>query len=123
MRQKVISLHERKGHANTEAMCDALAGEAPAWTPTDVTPLAHDGSTMYFLFADVRTGYLLAYNLAMSRAHFLKRLSRPPNNFAGVTRSKISDPKDGKMGSYLRENNLIYEMSTPEAYYRNFVER
>ena len=38
IRQKVISLHERMGHANTEAMCDALAGEAPAWTHTDITP-------------------------------------------------------------------------------------
>ena len=38
IRQKVISLHERMGHANTEAMCDALAGEAPSWTHTDITP-------------------------------------------------------------------------------------
>ena len=30
LREKVISLHERMGHANTEAMCDALSGEFPA---------------------------------------------------------------------------------------------
>ena len=110
IREKVISLHERLGHASTEAMCDALGGEFPTWTHTDVTPTqvrrvmkrhrclichlakrpkppisppsgerrdmppgfclsgdivpvsppASDGSTMFFLFADVSTGYLLA---------------------------------------------------------------
>ena len=38
IREKVISLHERLGHAKIEAMCDALRGDSPAWTHTDVTP-------------------------------------------------------------------------------------
>ena len=38
IREKVISLHERLGNASTEAMCDALGGESPTWTHTDLTP-------------------------------------------------------------------------------------
>ena len=38
IREKVISLHERLGHANTEAMCDALSGDSPAWTHSYITP-------------------------------------------------------------------------------------
>ena len=38
LRDKVISLHERLGHANVEAMCDAIGGDDPAWTHCDLTP-------------------------------------------------------------------------------------
>ena len=38
IREKVISLHERLGHANTEAICDALRRDSPSWTHTEVTP-------------------------------------------------------------------------------------
>ena len=102
IREKVISLQERFGHANTEAMCDALRGDSPALTHTDITPSqvhrclichlskrsrppisppsgdrlyippgycisgdiipvsppASDGSTMFFLFTEVRTDYI-----------------------------------------------------------------
>ena len=172
IRQKVISLHERMGHANTEAMCDALAGEAPAWTHTDLTPTqvrrvmkrhrclichlskrprppiappsgdrrdvppgyclsgdivpvsppASDGSTMYFLFADVRTGYLLAYT-GKVKDSFLEAFKQAIEHFRRWGHEVKAFRSDGKMGAYLKENKLIHEMSTPEAHYQNFVER
>ena len=38
IRDKVISLHERMGHAHMEAMCDAISGDSPAWTHCDLSP-------------------------------------------------------------------------------------
>ena len=35
--QKVLSLHERMGHPNTEAMCQAVEGDAPTWTHCELT--------------------------------------------------------------------------------------
>ena len=136
IREKVISLHERLGHANTEAMCDALSGDSPAWTHSYITPAqvrrvmrrhrclicllskrprppisapsgdrrnippgsclsgdivpvspaAYDGSTMYFLFADVATGYLLAF-VGKAKDSFLEAFKQAD----GATRSKRLD--------------------------------
>ena len=38
LKEKIILLHERMGHAHTEAMCTAIGGDSPAWTHCDVTP-------------------------------------------------------------------------------------
>ena len=179
IREKVISLHERLGHANIEAMCDALRGDSPAWTHTDITPSqvrrvmkrhrclichlskrsrppisppsgdrrdippgycisgdiipvsppAHDGSTMFFLFADVRTGYMLAYT-GKVKDSFLEAFKQAVEHFkrwGHEVKAFRSDAetvlKDGKMGAYLRENGFVHELSTPEAHYQNFVER
>ena len=179
LRDKVISLHERLGHANLEAMCDAIGGNDPAWTHCDVTPTqvrrvmkthrclvcllakrprppisspsgdrkdmppgfcisgdiipvnppAHDGSTMFYLFADVRTGYMLAFT-GKSKDTFLEVFKQAVAHFAHwghqvkVFRSDAETVlKDGRMGQYLNENNFIHELSTPESHYQNFVER
>ena len=179
IREKVISLHERLGHANIEAMCDALGGDSPAWTHSDITPKqvrrvmklhrclichlskrsrpsisppsgdrrdippgycisgdiipvsppAHDGSTMFFLFADVRTGYMLAYT-GKVKDSFLEAYKQAVEHFkrwGHEVKAFRSDAetvlKDGKMGAYLRENGIVHELSTPEAHYQNFVER
>ena len=94
-----------------------------------VSPPASDGSTMYFLFADVRTGYLLAYT-GKVKDSFLEAFKQAIEHFrrwGHAVKAFRSDAetvlKDGKMGVYLRENKLIHEMSTPEAHYQNFVER
>ena len=38
IRDEVISLHERMGHAHAEVMCTAISGDSPAWTHCDLTP-------------------------------------------------------------------------------------
>ena len=40
---------------------DIPAGHCISGDIVPVSPPAHDGSTMYFLFADVRTGYMMVY--------------------------------------------------------------
>ena len=179
IREKVISLHERMGHANAEAMCDAISGDSPSWTHSDlspaqvrrvmkrhrclicllakrprptisppsgdrrdlppgycisgdiipVSPPAHDGSTMFFLFADVRTGYLLAYT-GKAKDSFLEAFKQAVSHFerwGHKVRAFRSDAetvlKDGKMGEYLKANGFVHELSTPDAHYQNFVER
>ena len=179
IREKVVSLHERLGHANTEAMCDAIGGDSPSWTHTEVTPAqvrrvmkshrclichlakrsrpsisppsgdrkdippghcisgdiipvnppAHDGSTMFFLFADVRTGYMVVYT-GKVKDSFLEAFKQAIEHFkrwGHDVKAFRSDAetvlKDGKMGAYLKEKGIIHELSTPEAHYQNFVER
>ena len=38
IRQRVISLHERMGHASQEVMCFACEGQRPTWTHSGLTP-------------------------------------------------------------------------------------
>ena len=179
IRDKVISLHERMGHANTEAMCAAISGDSPAWTHCELTtaqirrvmrkhrclicllakrprpsisppsgdrrdippgycisgdivpvsPPAHDGSTMFFLFADVRTGYMVAYT-GKAKDAFVESFKSAVKHFrtwGHEVKAFRSDAetvlKDGKMGQYLEDNGYVHELSTPEAHYQNFVER
>ena len=179
IKEKVILLHERLGHAHSEAMCSAISGESPAWTHCDlspaqirrvmkrykclichlakrprppiaapsgdrkdippgfcvsgdivpVSPPAYDGSTMFFLFADVRTGYMIAYT-GKAKNSFLdafKSLVEDFKRWGHHVKAFRSDAetvlKDGKMGQYLNDNGFIHELSTPEAHYQNFVER
>ena len=179
LRLRVISLHERLGHANTEAMCDAVGGEDPSWTHCDLTPAqirrvmrkhrclichlakrprppiappsgdrrdmppgfcisgdivpvsppAHNGCTMFFLFADVRTGYMVVY-IGKAKDSFLEAFKQAVSHFKHYghdVKAFRSDAetvlKDRKMGSYLHENGYVHELSTPEAHYQNFVER
>ena len=37
LRQRVIQLHERMGHASMESMCKAITGSAPSWVNTYLT--------------------------------------------------------------------------------------
>ncbi len=179
IRDKVISLHERMGHAHAEAMCTAISGDSPAWTHCDLTPAqirrvmrkhkclichlakrprpsisppsgdrrdwppgycisgdiipvsppAHDGSTMFFLFADVRTGYMVVYT-GKAKDAFLEAFKSAVKHFGRwghQVKAFRSDAetvlKDGRMGQYLEENGYVHELSTPEAHYQNFVER
>ena len=94
-----------------------------------VNPPAHEGSTMFFLFADVRTGYLMAFTgktkdtftEAFKQAvDIMRRWGHEVKAFRSDAETVL---KDGKMGEYLRENKYIHELSTPEAHYQNFVER
>ena len=84
---------------------------------------------MFFLFADVRTGYLLAY-AGKGKDSFVEAFVQAINHFrrwghdVKAFRSDVETVlKDGKMGDYLRDNSIIHELSTPEAHYQNFVER
>ena len=179
IRDKVITLHERMGHAHAEAMCTALSGDSPTWIHCDITPTqirkimkrhkclichlakrprppiaapsgdrrdippgycvsgdivpvnppASDGSTMFFLFADVRTGYMMAYT-GKAKSSFLDAFIQLVEHFkrwGHQIKAFRSDAetvlKDGKMGEYLNANGYIHELSTPEAHYQNFVER
>ena len=179
IRDKVISLHERMGHAHAEAMCDAISGDSPAWIHCDLTPAqirkvmrrhrclichltkrqrppitppsgdrrdmppgwcisgdivpvsppAHDGSTMFFLFADVRTGYMMVYT-GKAKDAFLEAFKSAVSHlrkWGHEVKAFRSDAetvlKDGRMGQYLHENGFTHELSTPEAHYQNFVER
>ena len=179
LKEKVITLHERMGHAHAEAMCTAISGESPTWTHCELTPAqirrimrkhkclichlakrprppisppsgerrdippgfcvsgdivpvsppAYDGSTMFFLFADVRTGYMIAYT-GKAKDSFLEAFKKVVEYFrrwGHEVRAFRSDAetvlKDGRMGDYLREHGYIHELSTPEAHYQNFVER
>ena len=179
LRQMVISLHERMGHPNTEAMCQAIDGSAPTWTHCDLTttqirrimrsqpclicllakrqkppiatpsgdrqdfppgycisgdivpisPTAQDGSTMFFLFADVATGHLLAYtsktksgflDAFKSACEFYKSNEHTVKIFRSDSETVLVD---GAMGAYLAEQGYVHEKSAPEADYQNFVER
>ncbi len=179
LRERVITLHERLGHANAEAMCDAISGDDPCWTHSDLTPAqvrrvmrrhkclvchlakrqrppisppsgdrrdfppgycisgdiipvsppAHDGSTMFFLFADVRTGYMVVFT-GKAKDSFLEAFKQAVAHFRQYgheVKCFRSDAetvlKDGKMGAYLKEHGFTHELSTPDAHYQNFVER
>ena len=179
LRERVITLHERLGHANAEAMCDALSGDEPSWTHSDLTPAqvrrvmrrhkclichlakrqrppvaapsgdrrdmtpgycisgdiipvsppAHDGSTMFFLFADVCTGYMIVFT-GKAKDSFLEAFKQAVAHlkvYGHDVRCFRSDAetvlKDGKMGAYLKEHGIVHELSTPLAHYQNFVER
>ena len=94
-----------------------------------ISPPAHDGSTMFFLFADVATGFMLAYT-AKAKNSFLAAFTKAISTFkrygheVKIFRSDAETVlKDGEMGQYLEENGIYHETSTPEAHYQNFVER
>lgn len=38
IREKVIELHERMGHPNAEVMCNAIGGDNPTWTHSELQP-------------------------------------------------------------------------------------
>ena len=179
LRQKVLALHERMGHPNTEAMCQAVDGDTPSWTHCDLTatqirrimrsepclicllakrpktpvaipsgdrenmppgycisgdivpvnPPAQDGSTMFFLFADVATGHMQAYtgkskneflNAFTSTVEFFKHYGHTVKVFRSDSETVLVE---GDTGTYLKENAYIHEKSAPEAHYQNFVER
>ena len=94
-----------------------------------VSPAAHDGSTMYFLFADVRTGYMMAFTGKAKDAftEAFKQAIAKMKRYGHEVKAFRSDAetvlKDGKMGDFLRDNGIIHELSTPEAHFQNFVER
>ena len=179
LRQKVISLLERMGHPNTEAMCQAIEGETPTWTHCELTatlirrimrsqpcltcllakrpkppiaapsgdrqdippgycisgdivpisPAAQDGSTLFFLFADVATGYMQAFT-SKTKTGFLNAFKSATDFFRSnghTVKVFRSDSEtvliDGEMGAYLAENGFTHEKSAPEAHHQNFVER
>ena len=179
LRERVIQLHERMGHPNTEAMCAAVEGDSPTWdhsglSPSQIrnimkkhpcticllakrqkppvaapsgerrhmkpgecisgdivpiTPPAHDGSTMFFLFADVATGFMMAFTAKAKNSfltafvkavQMLKRYGHQVKIFRSDSETVL---KDGALGPYLEEHGYFHELSTPEAHYQNFVER
>ena len=179
IRDRVIQLHERMGHPNTEAMCAAVDGDSPTWIHSNlsasqirsvmrkhpclicllakrpnlpvaapsgdrkdmkpgecisadivpISPPAHDGSTMFFLFADVATGFMIAYT-AKAKNSFLTAFTKAVSTFrryghhVKIFRSDAETVlKDGDMGRYLEGNGFYHEVSAPEAHYQNFVER
>ena len=84
---------------------------------------------MFFLFADVRTGYMMAFT-GKAKSSFLDAFIKVVEHFkrwGHQVKAFRSDAetvlKDGKMGEYLKDNGYIHELSTPEAHYQNFVER
>ena len=108
---------------------DMKPGECISGDIVPISPAAHDGSTMFFLFADVATGYMIAYT-AKAKNSFLTAFIKAINTFkrygheVKIFRSDAETVlKDGDMGQYLEENGLYHETSTPEAHYQNFVER
>ena len=66
LRLRVISLHERLGHANTEAMCDAVGGEDPSWTHCDLTPAQIRRVSQ----VELRGSVTLHSKLGYSRLHY-----------------------------------------------------
>ena len=148
------------GHANTEAMCDALAGEAPAWTHTDITPtqvrrvmkrhrclICHltkrprppiappsgdrrdvppgyclsgdivpvsppspDGCTMYFLFADVRTGYLLAFT-GKAKDSFLDAFIQAIEHFRRCFQIRRRDSTQGRKDGKLPPREIAHPLT------------
>ena len=179
VRDRVIQLHERMGHPNTEAMCAAVEGDSPTWDHSElstsqirsimkkypcvicllakrqkppvaapsgerrhmkpgecisgdivpITPPAQDGSTMFFLFADVATGFMMAFTAKAKNSFLtcfiqavrtLKRYGHQVKIFRSDSETVL---KDGELGPYLEENGYFHELSTPEAHYQNFVER
>ena len=108
---------------------DMKPGECISGDIVPISPPAHDGSTMFFLFADVATGFMLAYT-AKAKNSFLTAFIKAVNAFrrhghqVKIFRSDAETVlKDGEMGKYLEENGYYHEISTPEAHYQNFVER
>ena len=84
---------------------------------------------MFFLFADVRTGYMLAFSGKAKDAFHesFKTAVRHFRRYGHEVKAFRSDAetvlKDGAMGKYLEDNGYVHELSTPEAHYQNFVER
>ena len=108
---------------------DMKPGECISGDIVPISPAAHDGSTMFFLFADVATGYMIAYT-AKAKNSFLTAFIKAINTLrrygheVKIFRSDAETVlKDGDMGRYLEENGIYHETSTPEAHYQNFVER
>ena len=108
---------------------DMKPGECISGDIVPISPPAHDGSTMFFLFADVATGFMVAYT-AKAKNSFLTAFIKAINTFrrygheVKMFRSDAETVlKDGEMGQYLEANGLFHETSTPEAHYQNFVER
>lgn len=179
IREQVLELHERLGHPNTEAMCQAVEGPSPTWIHTDLNaalirsvmkrnpciicllakrqkppvaiasgdrknmapgecisgdivpihPPSHDGSTMFFLFVDVATGYMRAYTgkakngFLTAFIHMVNTMKKFGKNVKIFRSDSETILKNGDMGRYLEENGYFPECSAPEAHYQNFVER
>ena len=84
---------------------------------------------MYFLFADVRTGYMVVYTgkakdsfleAFKSEVEYFRRFGHEVKAFRSDAETVLMD---GKMGAYFCENGFIHEISTPEAHYQTFIER
>ena len=80
-----------------------------------ISPPAHDGSTMFFLFADVATGFMIAY-IAKAKYSFVSAFTKAINTFkrygheVKIFRSDAETVlKDGEMGQYLEFRGALCE--------------
>ena len=101
---------------------DFRPGQCISGDIVPITPPAHDGSTMFFLFADVATGFMIAFT-GKAKNSFHSAFIKAVNVFKRYGHDVKIFLKDGDMGSYLEANGYYHELSSPEAHYQNFVER
>ena len=97
-------------------------GECVSGDIAPIHPPAHDGSTMFFLFADVATGFMMAFT-AKAKNAFLIAFTEVVKTMKKYGKEVKIFRSDGDMGRHLEEYGHFHEQSTPEAHYQNFVER
>ena len=92
---------------------DMKPGDCVSGDIVPIHPPAHDGSTMFFLFADIATGYMMAFTAKAKNAFLtafievvktMKKYGKEVKIFRSDSETVLVD---GDMGKYLEENSYF----------------